>query len=258
MKKEVPMQNEKIKFSDLYENFTGSGNINGKYWIVGLESGGEIDFEDKNNELIEGLHSKNIIRLLNYFNDFDQEFDSKSNFLRKEKDFLAALKMTDKHLIVCNDGKEYFHYPKCGEIFRTNLYMLNQRSIKDPIYKEYSDYFDFKTYIPREDLYNEQLIKRRATQLQNYIDNSVKEKVLFIHIPVSKNEIYISFALKFISKIFNLELKAENIPHKFNNKRNYYTEYKSNNEEIRIIHFSQERTLQLEDYIEALNSLGII
>jgi hypothetical protein len=141
------MENEKIEFADLYENFTGSGNINGKYWIVGLEPGGEVNLANPEDETVKVLNSNNIFNVLEYFNDFNQETGNRG-FLGLEKKLLTFLNLSDFHISKYSNNKEYFNYPRYGDVFRTNMFPLPLPDDKHetflnkfPLYDKYF-YFD--------------------------------------------------------------------------------------------------------------------
>ena len=58
------MENTILDFTKVYENFTGSGNINGKYWIVGLESGGKLAPNENSNKYVGTINNGNELEII--------------------------------------------------------------------------------------------------------------------------------------------------------------------------------------------------
>jgi hypothetical protein len=166
------MENEKIEFADLYENFTGSGNINGKYWIVGLEPGGEVNLANPEDETVKVLNSNNIFNVLEYFNDFNQETGNRG-FLGLEKKLLTFLNLSDFHISKYSNNKEYFNYPRYGDVFRTNMFPLPLPDDKH------------ETFLNKFPLYDKYF----------YFDLNFKEKFIFI--------LYKKWGEGFINDFFN-------------------------------------------------------
>ncbi|MAT59902.1 MAG: hypothetical protein CMF23_18160 [Ignavibacteriae bacterium] len=191
------MENDKIKFSELYENFTGSGNINGKYWIVGLESGSAEDFENNNSELVNIFLTKDFIQIMNFINDFNQEYSGKSNFLDKEKKLLSALKYDKHHIMIYLDEKEYFYYPKHGDIFRTNIFPLPLKNDDPQTFINALPYY--QQFLSFDENFTEkyEIFLRYKNKRISKIKSLMKEKPKFIFI------LYKEWGESFINDFFN-------------------------------------------------------
>jgi len=236
------MENNKIKFSELYENFTGSGNINGKYWIVGLESGGEVDFNNPEDEAVKALNSNNIFNIMEYFNDFNQETNN-NGYLGLENKLLNALNMMDFHIIKYLEGKEYFHYPKYGQLFRTNLFMFNIKGTGKELNNSYESFIDIESNLERSILYNNSILKLRAYSLRQKI-NFDKPKIIIALIPYNYHEQF----FEFFNSVFGTNFKDKVEKDSLHLNKYFITEYKSNNSNIRLIHIPQAFSLTQDHF----------
>ena len=244
--KGASMENEQIKFAELYENFTGSGNINGKYWIVGLEPGGEVNLANPEDETVRVLNTKKLCNILEHFNDFNQENNNKG-FLGLEKKLLNALNMTEFHTIKYLNGKEYFHYPKYGQIFRTNLFLFNIKGTGKELNNSYESFINFEANLDRTTLYDNYILRLRANSLRQKID-SEEPKVIITMIPY---EDYSKQMFEFFNNIFDTNFSNKNVQDSLH-LSNYITEYKSNNSNIRLIHIPQAFRSLTQDHFNKI------
>lgn len=229
------MEDQKIKFSDLYENFTGSGNINGKYWIVGLESGGQVG-----KELKEKLENKNLGDLLNYLSNFEDEVEYKG-FLDLQKKIISGLGIENQNIVKAEDGIEKFVFPNDGLIFRTNLLPLvygntNKETIENnnSIYQQYIEFEE-------RDIDKWQLFINNKAARINRLKTKMNKRpeVIFLVYRAWEKEVIANFFSPLLDASYNYtksyEMKIDS--------NTYYISLYDSDEKIKIISFPQQHSV---------------
>lgn len=202
------MENDKIKFSELYENFTGSGNINGKYWIFGLESGGEVDWCQENgvkDELVINFIKNNKKEVFRILSNFDEEIQTSSTFHNIICMLLKILNEYENNVMSGN-----FNY---STVYRTNICPLVFPSDCESIFREYMKCDRYKKFIEFDEdntksksTFYRKLLEERANFLANR-DLSKVKAIFFI----SKNwtEYFIKYFLNIVFNTNYTHLKKE-------------------------------------------------
>ena len=122
-------------FEKLYTNFTGSGNINGKYWIIGLESGGSLNNDYKGKKLSHYFENSSEDELTDVLSDFNGE--GSHSFLPR---LLKIIKHFPEKLEIKVDNENNLYYKQNGNVFRTNIFLL-------PVANTENEKNEFKNYL---------------------------------------------------------------------------------------------------------------
>lgn len=236
------MENTILDFTKVYENFTGSGNINGKYWIVGLESGGKLAPNENSNKYVGTINNGNELEIAEYLSTFNDDEIENTGFLSLLNKVLISIREYENCI---KDNK--YNFSEVGNVFRTNLYPLKQESIEEPIYEIYKKRFNLSDGINKNELYDEQIIKKRALKLKSLLNKNPINRIILLLIP-SSNTKFIKDALFLINNIFESEFNPKNFTSfNFPLQKIYYIEYLSSNKDIRVIHYPQRFSLTQSD-----------
>lgn len=185
--------------SHCYSKFLGSGNINGKYWFIGIEPGGNPLNENQSEyrQHVEEDDNETFIKYLN------EPFEDKVEGIVYSLIFrlLTGLELKENY----SDKPNKINFYEKGNAFFTNLSPLKFQGLKgiknkdiiDEIYKPaFSNLQDIKIGISgdfnRQKLFSDESIKNRSLELQKYL----KDKVVFI---LSKSH------ETFFGKLFNVD-----------------------------------------------------
>ena len=213
-----------------------------------MESSGEVDFANPEDETVKVLNTRNFYSILEHYNDFNQETDNQyeKSFLGLEKKLLISLNMSDFHIVKYLNGKEYFHYPKYGQIFRTNLFMFNIKGTGKELNNSYESFINFETNLDRTTLYDNYILRLRANSLRQKID-SEEPKVIIAMIPYKD---YSKQMFEFFNNIYRNSFRDNSKDELHLESGNYITEFSSENPNIRLIHIPQEfrRNLTQNDF----------
>ena len=125
-------------FNKVFENFTGSGNINGKYWIVGLEEGGKLKPDEKENQYLKIINEGNEIKIAEHLSKFNGEAIENTGFLRLLNSTLISIDEYNN----CTKDKKY-DFSETGNVFRTNIYPLKHKTSNDSLDSIYKETFNF-------------------------------------------------------------------------------------------------------------------
>lgn len=249
----------KYSFKELYTRFCGSGKIDSKYWVIGIEPGGDIRTDDRFSKAIESGEQE----VIDYFNDYnDEDIRMKSlfnsilvNILKSNNEMSSAIDEVD--------GKIVINYSDTC-IFRTNLFMLtfqkdNQVKFQDGL-KYYMKYIDFEQteYNSKYELYERYLSIRAEHLITNCnggkISNKNSEKVIF-----ALTRTYENLLLKFLSGIFQAELSLKKEIRKSDlpdlSDRSVIKKYMNLDKSIKIYSFPQNRRLGKETIKKAIQLL---
>lgn len=246
---------EKYSFKELYAQFGGSGEIDSKYWVIGIEPGGGIANDKK--RFLEACNEREEA-LISYFNDYSDKNISMTSLFNSI--LVSILKSNKEMSSVVNEvnGKVALYYTDTS-VYRTNLFMLsfrndNQELLQDGL-KHYSEYIGFepKVYLSKYDLY-ENYLPLRAKNLKKKVSNKNSERVIFV---LARS--YENLALNFLGIIFDTEFsllreirKSDlyDLPDKVIIKK-----YMNSSNSIKIYSFPQNRRLGQETITKAIQIL---
>ena len=252
-------------FDQIYTNqFIGSGNLCGKYWIIGLESGGEIEWDNNEDDFIKSLKND---KLIEYINDFSETDISKRGFNGQLYNIVCAFKKIEIHkdiysFIKENENKIDFLYPKNGSVFRTNLLLLKLEHSTNKVFNKQIPFFrkyfnDIPKNINKNDLYRKEIIKERAKSIKFKLDRDGcvdSEKIIILMVTRSRNDWYEKQAINFLSIIFDTQItiKLDKSKYVTSTQKSYY--YSDSNNKIKVFSFPQSPnySINILDYSELL------
>lgn len=243
-----------LSYEELFYEFSGSGNINGKFWFIGLESGGSLQWDNENDEYVKILKTQNKDQILEYLNDFDSTEISPGfetilfNLIQATyevfKDPALGTVTADKNLMFKNNPS----------VFRTNLSLLKLRDNNETTFAQniehYKKYLNFKNVIAtKNDLYNNILIKERANAIKVRLTDLFEERRIFL----LTTRYYEDLAVNFIKEIFgikNLKERRELI----NIKNRYINFYHSEKGHVQIFALPQRPRFDQCHYKSAIRN----
>ena len=206
------MENEKIKFSSLYKHFINPNKMIKKYWLLGWESGSEVNWGNEGyiDPLYSAFEARNEDDVIHILFNFNEEYDPSSVFHKNSKKVFNSLEELDNNLI-----ENKFVYKT---LYRSNISPLVFPIDHNAIYREYmrndryKKYIDFDGYnIENKDDFYKQLQLERVNDIKNsefYPEIKNKLEIVFFMMNTRAD----SFISNFMNNLFeaNYEMEFQN------------------------------------------------
>ena len=244
------MKQEKINFSELYKNFIDPIKMIKKYWLLGWESGSEVNWGNEGyiDPLYSAFEARNEENVFHILSNFNEEYDPSSVFHKNSKKVFNSLEELNNNLI-----ENKFVYKT---LYRSNVSPLVFPIDHNSIYREYmridryKKYIDFKGYnIENKDDFYKQLQLERVNAIKKseyYSEIKNKLEIVFFMMNTRAD----SFISNFMNKLFDTNYEME-----FQNNLLYlYSSVNKNHPKLILLPQSNFAAYLLNDLIVQINN----